>query len=90
MFSQDDIDTDMQYGKITYNKAYPTRQQHAAMDLQNNEIGIQIALDVQKYSDREIKNIFINTYGEEEYLKMQNQFPNHTDRFCLSKRLYRQ
>ena len=50
------------------------------MDLQNNEIGIQIALNVQKYNDNEIKDVFINTYGEEEYLKMQKQFPDHTDR----------
>ena len=78
MYSQDDIDTDMQYGKITYNKAYPTRQQHAAMDLQNNEIGIQIALEVHGYTDEEIKDIFIEVYGEEKYQKMQEQFPNHT------------
>ena len=48
------------------------------MDLQNNEIGIQIALEVHGYTDEEIKDIFIEVYGEEKYQKMQEQFPNHT------------
>ena len=83
MYSQDDIDTDMQYGKITYNKAYPTRQQHAAMDLQNNEIGIQIALNTPT-DPIEIEKELISMLGQGETLEsLREQFPNHTDRQIL-------
>jgi len=83
MYSQDDIDTDVQYGKITYNKAYPTRQQHAAMDLQNNEIGIQIALNTPT-DPIEIEKELISMLGQGETLEsLREQFPNHTDRQIL-------
>ena len=59
---------------------YYTPSTAAAMDLQNNEIGIQIALEIQGYTNEEIKDIFIEVYGEDKYLKMQEQFPNHTDK----------
>lgn len=83
MFSQDDIDTDLNYDKTTYNKAYPTRQQHAAMDLQNNETGIQIALNTPT-DPVEIEKELITMSGQGETLEsLREQFPNHTDRQIL-------
>ena len=53
------------------------------MDLQNNEIGIQIALNTP-IDPIEVENELISMLGQGETLEsLREQFPNHTDRQIL-------
>ena len=53
------------------------------MDLQNNEIGIQIALNTP-IDSIEVENELISMLGQGETLEsLRKQFPNHTDRQIL-------
>ena len=69
--------------KSTYNKAYPTRQQHAAMDLHNNNLGIIIEKETpvkRAEVEKELKKLL----GEGESIsELKRYYPDLTLRQIL-------
>ena len=75
------IEIDTEY----YNKEklYPTKKHHAEMDLQNNDIGIQIALTTP-YSQTEIEDELSEYLDKGETIGyLRHAYPNLTDRQIL-------